>query len=97
MLIQTDPAELTTCGLTGGLHEDYRADITDIEALGNGWRRIVLRLQDDQPKPPGSARKPAICASVVAPEWLNDYSEYRRELWHRIEHGLDLNDVTIYR
>jgi hypothetical protein len=95
MLTQIDPAEHSIHGLTGELHEDYRADIVSIEELGQGWRRIRLRLSDDMPKPLGAVRRPTLAASVIAPVDLQNYDGYRRKLWAKIERGENLTDVNL--
>ena len=95
MFHQIDPVAHSICGLTGELHNDYRADLAGIQPLGRGWRRIFLRLSDDCPKPAGAVRRPTISASVVAPELLENYGGYRVELWRRIERGESLADVTL--
>lgn len=95
MPIQIDPVEHSVSGLTGGIHTDYRADIASIQTMGGGLRRINLRLVDDMPKPEGRSRRQTLSASVVAPEGLEDYTNYRVELWRRIERGGPFNDITI--
>jgi hypothetical protein len=95
MLTQIDPVTHSIHGLCGEITEDYRADVTRIEPLGNGVRRIYLRLNDDMPKPPGMKRNPTLAATVIVPEILADHSAYRIELWRRIGRGESLVDVTL--
>jgi hypothetical protein len=95
MLTQIDSVTHSIHGLTGSLHEDYRADVTDIQNLGRGWRRIFLSLSDDMPKPAGAVRKPRLYATVVAHESVEDYRAYRVELWRRIQGGGLLEDVAL--
>jgi hypothetical protein len=95
MLQQIDVVEHSIYGLTGGIHKDYRSDIVAIEPLGQGLRRIHLRLSDDMPKPPGSFRRPTLSVSMIAPESLQNYDGYRRKLWAKIERGEDLTDITL--
>jgi hypothetical protein len=94
MLVAIDPVEHSICGLAGGIHKDYRSEITGKQELGGGWRRIYLRLVDDMAKPEGSKRRPTLACSVIVPSNLEYHYAYRRELWNRIEHGGSLTDIT---
>jgi hypothetical protein len=95
MLLAIDPVEHSICGLTGGIHKDYRSEITGKQELGRGWRRIYLRLTDDMAKPQGAKRRPTLTCSVIVPCDLQYHDAYRLEMWNRIEHGASLVDITI--
>jgi len=94
MYVAIDPVEHSVCGLAGGIHRDYRSEVVRVEELRGGWRRIYCRLTDDMAKPEGARRRTTVMCTVIAPE-LGYYHAYRREIWHRIEHGGSLVDITI--
>jgi hypothetical protein len=94
MYVAIDPVEHSVCGLAGGIHQDYRSEVVRVEELGGGWRRVYCRLTDDMAKPEGARRKPTVMCTVIAPE-LDYYYAYRTAMWHRIEHGGSLVDITI--
>lgn len=94
MYVAIDPVEHSVCGLAGGIHNDYRSEVVGVEDLGGGWRRIHCRLTDDMAKSEGARRRPTVMCSVIAPQ-LDYYHAYRREVWHRIEHGGSLVDIKI--
>jgi hypothetical protein len=78
-------------GLTGEIHQHYRSEITEKGDLGDGRRRIGLRLVDDMQNPHSRLRRPALYCTVIAPWDLEDYRECRQEIWYRIEHGESLD------
>jgi hypothetical protein len=93
-MVAIDPVEHGVCGLTGGVHIDYRSEIVGVEDLDGGRRRILCRLTDDMSKPEGAPRRPTVICSVIAP-YLDNYRAYRLEMCHRIQHGGSLDDITI--
>jgi hypothetical protein len=96
MLVAIDPVEHSVCGLTGGVHNDYRSEIIGKQELGRGLWRIYLRLVDDMAKPDGAKRRPTLSATVIVPHNLQYHYACRREMWKRIEQGGSLVDITIY-
>ena len=95
MLIAIDPVEHSVCGLAGGIHKDYRSEVIGKQEIGGGWRRIYLRLADDMPKPQGAKRRPTLTCTVIVPSAVQYHDAYRREIWHRLEHGGGLVDITV--
>ena len=94
MFLAIDRVQDTMCGLAGGLHPDYRSEVTGKQSLGGGWWRIHGRLIDDMAKPEGSPRRPTLAYTVIAPG-LQQYLRYRAEIYRRIQAGSGLVDVTI--
>jgi hypothetical protein len=81
------PATHSVCGLAGGIHVDYRAEVIGIQPhpISRAFECISILLKGDMPKPPGSLRRPPLLAQVVAPRGLQYYWDYRRALWAQIE------------
>jgi hypothetical protein len=85
MYISIHPATHSVCGLTGGVHKDYRADVVSVGPATADLEFIDLLLTDDMPKPPGALRLPTLSMRVTAPVGLTDYGAYRIEVWRQIE------------
>ena len=79
------PATHTICGLAGGVHAEYRAEVTSITPASAHHECIDLLLKDDMPKPAGSTRRPTLSTRVIAPIGLTDYREYRLDVSRHIE------------
>jgi hypothetical protein len=79
------PATHSVCGLAGGIHDEYRAEVTSITPASAHQEFVDLLLKDDMPKPAGSMRRPTLSIRVITPIGLRDYHEYRLGLWREIE------------
>jgi hypothetical protein len=84
-LYDIHPATHSVCGLAGGVHAEYRAEVTSITPASANHECIDLLLKDDMPKPTGSPRRPTLSTRVIALIGLTDYGEYRLQLWRQIE------------
>jgi hypothetical protein len=84
MYTEIHVATNSICGVTGCVHPDYRSQVTAIHPIFPNLERIDLLLTDDMPKPQGSARKLALVTSLIAPRGLQNYREYRLELYRQI-------------